>query len=150
MCLSVAIVAELSPVEREERQAKELFNAAQEAGVKHFVYSGVDRNGFKPTPCGLFAVKHRVEDYIIKNANGKIGWTFLQPVTFMDNFVNKDFRVRMFFTGVEVYTGAEKELDLIATEDIGKAAAKVFLVSAVHLRLISIDHLADWTSFIEP
>jgi len=114
-------------IEREERQAKDLFNAAQEAGVKHFVYSGVDRNGFKPTPCGLFAVKHRVEDYIIKNANGKIGWTFLQPVSFMDNFVNKDFRIRVFFTGVEAYTGTQKEIDLIATEDIGKVAAKVFL-----------------------
>ena len=110
----------------EERQGKTMFDAAQRAGVKHFVFTSVDRNGFQPTPIKHFASKHYIEKHIMDNA-GATEWTILRPVGFMDNFV-KGLATRIFLTGLEAYTGRTVPLQYIAVEDIGKIAAIVIEV----------------------
>ena len=110
----------------EERQGKTMFDAAQRAGVKHFVFTSVERNGFQPTPIKHFASKHYIEKHIMDNAEAT-EWTILRPVGFMDNFV-KGLATRIFLTGLEAYTGRNVPLQYIAVEDIGKIAAIVIEV----------------------
>jgi uncharacterized protein YbjT (DUF2867 family) len=116
-------------VQSETRQANALFDAAQAAGTRHFVYTSVARNGFQPTRVHHFASKHAVEVHIKDNAQA-MGWTILQPVAFMDNIQDGGFAARGFFTSLEAYLGRQKPLQYIATEDIGKFAAQVFAVRA--------------------
>lgn len=121
-------------VQSEERQGKALFDAAQKAGVKHFIYSSVERSGkFEPTAVPHFASKHAIEKHIMDNAK-TTEWTILRPVAFMDNIV-KGLQTRIFFTGLEVYLGREKPLQWIATEDIGKFAAIAFEVCSCLLHI---------------
>src|SRR5690242_5670950 len=60
-----AIMGNGASVESEERQGKALIDAAIKNGVKHFVYSSVDRGGPRSdsdaTVVPHFASKHRVE-----------------------------------------------------------------------------------------
>jgi uncharacterized protein YbjT (DUF2867 family) len=108
------------------------FDAAQAAGVRHFVYTSVSRNGFVPTPVPHFASKHAIEAHIIDNARAT-KWTILQPVAFMDNMLGGGLRARGLFTTLESYVGREKPLQWIATEDIGKFAARALAVRAIGL-----------------
>ena len=110
-----------SSTNAEERQGKIMFDAAQRAGVKHFVFSSVDRNGFQPTPARHFASKHFIEKHIMDNA-ATTEWTILRPVAYMDNIV-KGMRTRIFLTALEAYLGRNQPLQYIAVEDIGKIAA---------------------------
>lgn len=115
-----------APSEAEERQGKMMFDAAQEAGVKHFVYSSVNRHGFNPTPVLHWASKHFIEKHIMENAK-TTEWTILRPVAFMDNFA-KGMQSRVLFTCFEAYLGRDQPVQHIATEDIGKFAAIVIEV----------------------
>jgi uncharacterized protein YbjT (DUF2867 family) len=124
-----------STVEREERQGKALFDAAQKAGVKHFVYSSVARDGFQPTPVLMFANKHRIEEHIIQTA--RINWTILQPTSFMDNLAPRGFQARFYFTAFDTYVGHDTPLDHIATEDIGNIAATILMASNFSLKRLS-------------
>jgi uncharacterized protein YbjT (DUF2867 family) len=111
-------------VETEAQQGKAFFDAAQAAGARHFVYTSVARGGFVPTPVPHFASKHAIKD-TARNTK----WTILQPVAFMDNMLAGGFAARGFFTTLEYYLG-QKPLQYVATEDIGKLAARVLAVRA--------------------
>ncbi|EAQ83743.1 hypothetical protein CHGG_10147 [Chaetomium globosum CBS 148.51] len=78
----------------EEQQAIPLIDAAVAHGVKHIVFSSVDRGGDEkswtnPTTIKHFLAKHNIELYLRdkadKEAGGKFTWTILRPVCFMDN-----------------------------------------------------------------
>lgn len=112
--------------ESEEHQGKGLFDAAQRAGIKHFVYSGADRHGFEATYVPHFIPKHNIEKHIMENAN-TTQWTILRPTVFMDH-ITRGFQSRLFFTGLEAYMGPEKALQYIAVEDIGVFTVKAFEV----------------------
>jgi uncharacterized protein YbjT (DUF2867 family) len=76
-----AIGGDANP-EREERQGKALVNAAIQTGVKHFVYTSVDRRGSQsdsdPTYAPHFISKHRVEKYLLeKSAGTDMTWIIL-------------------------------------------------------------------------
>lgn len=76
----------------EEVQGKALIDVSLKNGVKHFVYSSVDRGGSKsddnPTDVPHFISKHKVEQYLYeKTKNGEMDWTILRPVAFFDNLV---------------------------------------------------------------
>lgn len=69
--------------EGEIRQGKAMVDAAVKAGVKHFVYSSVERGGDEhswenPTPIPHFASKHEIEHHL-KDTAGEMGWTILRP-----------------------------------------------------------------------
>jgi uncharacterized protein YbjT (DUF2867 family) len=73
----------------EEKQGKDLVDGAIANGVKMFVYSSVERGGEtksfdNPTPVPHFITKHNIEHHLVEKAEGKMDWTILRPVAFMD------------------------------------------------------------------
>ncbi|KAJ4348969.1 hypothetical protein N0V95_005017 [Ascochyta clinopodiicola] len=113
----------------EEKQGKALIDAAIKHGVKHFVYSSVDRGGAKSdtdaTTVPHFASKYRVEQYLFERTlNGEMDWVVLRPVAFYENLV-PGFLGKVFATSWDS-TLRDKPLQLIATSDIGFFAAEAF------------------------
>ncbi|EXU94496.1 NmrA-like family protein [Metarhizium robertsii] len=113
----------------EEAQGKSLIDSAVKHGVKHFVYSSVDRHGSRsvdnPTNVPHFASKHRIEHHLIDKAKKKMSWTILRPVAFMENFT-PGFAGKVFATA---WRGAvrSRPLQLISADDIGAFAALSFM-----------------------
>ncbi|KAG7407259.1 Citrinin biosynthesis transcriptional activator ctnR [Fusarium oxysporum f. sp. rapae] len=114
----------------EEKQGKDLVDAALKNNVKHFVYSSVDRNGLKsienPTDIPHFMSKHNVELHLLRRTTGTdMGWTILRPVAFMENFDGG--LVGKIFASCWKLVVKSRPLQLIATADIGAFAAKAFI-----------------------
>ena len=119
--------------EREERQSKALVDAALENGVKHFVYSSVDRHGERsdsdPTNVPQFATKYHNEKYLQEKSVGtNMAWTILRPVAFMENF-NPGFVGKVSAALWKSAIPPTKPVQLIATADIGFFAVQAFLHS---------------------
>jgi len=95
-----------------------------------FVYTSVDRQGDKsdsnPTYVPHFASKHKIEMYLKEKADGKMTWTILRPVAFMDG-LTPDFMGKVFATFIEVGLKPSRKLAFVATSDIGFFAAQAFL-----------------------
>ncbi|OAP63412.1 hypothetical protein AYL99_02639 [Fonsecaea erecta] len=119
-------------VQSEERQGKALIDAALKSGVKHFVYSSVDRGGSTksdadPTNVPHFASKYRIEQHLFeKTKNHEMDWTVLRPVAFFENLA-PDFFGKVFTTSWVRTLGRKQKLQLVATSDIGFFAAEAFL-----------------------
>ena len=113
--------------DKEVTQGKALFDAALENGVKHFVFSSVDRGGEEkswetPTNIPHFITKHDIELHIREKAQGSgMTYTILRPVAFMDNYKPGFFG--RFFAAAWAQIG-QKKLQLVATSDIGVIAAQ--------------------------
>ncbi|KAL9118533.1 MAG: hypothetical protein Q9187_004924 [Circinaria calcarea] len=117
---------------KEEVQGKALVDAALEHGVKHFVYSSVDRGGDKsdndPTYVPHFITKYNIEKYLQEKADDKMSWTIFRPVAFFDNITN-DFPGKMFasvWRGMSGHTSRGSRLQFVSTMDIGWFAAEAF------------------------
>jgi len=118
------------PAGSEEAQAQGLVDASLAHGVSHFVFTSADRGGdvvsdTNPTPVAHIATKHHIEQYIRQKTQGTgMSWTFLRPVTFMDNltpdFAGKGFAAMWSQVG-------SKPIQLVAASDIGVFAAKSLL-----------------------
>ena len=113
----------------EQQQGEALVDSAIKHGVKHFVYSSVDRHGEtsinNPTNVPHFVSKHNIEHHLINKAKGsEMTWTILRPVAFMENFV-PGFVGDMFASMWNVAIKS-RPLQLVATDDIGVFAAKSF------------------------
>ncbi|OQE13493.1 hypothetical protein PENFLA_c047G07359 [Penicillium flavigenum] len=114
----------------ERRQGTALIDESIKQGVKHFVYSSVDRGGEKsdrnPTAIPHFIFKHEIEKHLIENAKGTdMQWTILRPAAFFENFT-PDYFGKVFTTAWQM-TLKGKPLQLIATSDIGFFAAAAFM-----------------------
>ncbi|KAK0630424.1 hypothetical protein B0T17DRAFT_528372 [Bombardia bombarda] len=117
----------------EEQQAIPLIDAALKHGVKHVVFSSVDRGGDEkswtnPTNIGHFIAKHNIELWLRDKAaktkeEGKFTWTILRPVAFLDNF-NPGFFGSMFTAMWNSALKPETKLQLVSVRDIGRFAAK--------------------------
>lgn len=109
----------------EEQQANPMIDASIKHGVKHFVFTSVDRGGETPTNIPHFASKHRIEEYLKdKAAASEMDWTILRPVCFMDN-LTPDFMGKGF---ASMWAGVgEKPLQLISVKDIGYFGAAALL-----------------------
>ncbi|KIW23343.1 uncharacterized protein PV07_11551 [Cladophialophora immunda] len=116
----------------EERQGKALIDAALKSGVKHFVYSSVDRGGSAksdtdPTNVPHFASKYNIEQYLFeKTKNQEMDWTVLRPVAFFENLV-PGFLGKVFTASWARNLRKDQKLQLIATSDIGFFAAEAFM-----------------------
>ncbi|KAJ4259725.1 hypothetical protein NW762_007656 [Fusarium torreyae] len=113
----------------EEKQGKDLIDAALQNEVKHFVYSSVDRNGIKsidhPTDIPHFISKHNIEHHLLRKTTGtEMEWTILRPVAFMENF-DGGFVGKIFASCWKL--AVSRPLQLIATSDIGVFGAKAFM-----------------------
>lgn len=137
-----AIFAQASPIDAvfcvtvhgkdgdEEAQAAGLIDASIANGVKHFVFTSADRGGEgvsdeTPTDVPHIATKHRIEEYLKKATAGTdMTWTFLRPVTFMENltpdFVGKGFGAMWNQVG-------SRPIQLVAAKDIGYFGAAALL-----------------------
>jgi uncharacterized protein YbjT (DUF2867 family) len=114
----------------EEPQGINLIDEAIKNGVKHFVYSSVDRGGAKslenPTVIPHFIHKHNIEKHLLaKSQNGNMDWTIIRPTAFYEN-LSPDFFGKIFATSYNMsLKGAP--LQMIGVSDIGAVAAEVFM-----------------------
>ncbi|OTA61549.1 NAD(P)-binding protein [Hypoxylon sp. EC38] len=118
-------------VRSEEIQGKALVDASLKNGVKHLVYSSVDRGGEKsddnPTDIPHFISKHNIEKHLFeKTKNGEMNWTVLRPVAFFEN-LTPNFFGKVFATSWKINLKKDQKLQLIATSDIGFFAAEAFM-----------------------
>jgi uncharacterized protein YbjT (DUF2867 family) len=106
----------------EAKQGKMVSDAAKDAGVEHFVYSsvgGAERN----TGIPHFESKWQTEWHI---RDIGLPWSVIRPVSFMENY-NAPQNVQAIMSGELINTlDLDKELQMIATEDIGFFAAIIF------------------------
>jgi uncharacterized protein YbjT (DUF2867 family) len=115
----------------EEKQGKDLIDAAASFGVKHFVYTSVDRGGPERSDLDGSVVPHFRSKFNIENHLKTVGpkhgmdWTIIRPVAFMDN-LTPDFLGRGFATLWKI-NGAESRLQLVASRDVGKLATEAFI-----------------------
>ncbi|ERS97642.1 hypothetical protein HMPREF1624_05813 [Sporothrix schenckii ATCC 58251] len=125
---------------KEEPQAIPFIDAALAHGVRHIVYSSVDRGGDErswsnPTHVKHFAEKLTIElhlrDAVKKvtqagpnNSNKPVTWTILRPVAFMDNYNPGYFVAGAFVSMLSITMKPSTKLQLVATSDIGRWAAK--------------------------
>lgn len=107
-------------IEGEVRQGKALADAAQRAGVTHFVYASVasaDRN----TGIPFFDSKARIEEHIRTLG---LAYTVLRPAFFMENWLGM---ADMIVSGTLAQPlSPETRLYQIAVDDIGWFAAEAF------------------------
>jgi uncharacterized protein YbjT (DUF2867 family) len=104
----------------EEEQGKRIATLAREAGVQHFVYTSVG-SAHRKTGIPHFENKYRVEDTI--RELGFPSHVILRPVFFMENLVSP-----WFLNGDTISAAMPPALTLqmIATSDIGRHAARAF------------------------
>jgi len=138
-------------VQTEEKQGKDLVDAALANNVQHFVYTSVDRGGEaksyeNPTPIPHFISKHNIEHHLVDNASDKMKWTILRPVAFMDN-ATPDFMGKCFATMWSLAV-KEKPFQLIAVSDIGHFGAQA-LIKPDEYAGKSISLAGDSLSFAE-
>ncbi|KAI0406347.1 hypothetical protein F4802DRAFT_558898 [Xylaria palmicola] len=121
------------PVEQEESQAKPLITAAARHGVRHFVFSSVERGGNErswdnPTDVPHFKTKHNIEIHLRKTCaeNPSMTYTVLRPVAFMDNF-NPTSGFGPVMAAMCATMPSTTKLQLISVRDIGVFAAKAIL-----------------------
>ncbi|KAK0617634.1 hypothetical protein B0T14DRAFT_273794 [Immersiella caudata] len=138
-----SVQASLGPgvtVEGEIAQGKSLIDGSIEAGIKHFVYSSVERGGDSaswdnPTPIPHFQTKQVIEAHLrAMTAAGEpgatMGWTILRPVAFMDN-LEPGMKTKVFVAALWNHLGdRDKAMQWVATADIGVFAAKAFAAPA--------------------
>ena len=112
---------------QEEEQGKALVDAALEASVKKFVFTGVARGGEEPTDVPHFITKHNIEAHLKCEAGGKMDWTILRPVFFMDNFLPGLVGKLIATAWKTTLAGTGKPLQMVSVADIGYVAAQAFL-----------------------
>ena len=115
-------------VDAEIAQGVALAEAAQAAGVAHFVYSSVGC-AHRATGVPHFDSKWRIEERI-----GELGLTatILRPSFFMENFLMPDSRAAIESGTLSQGVAPEKPLQMIAVEDIGAFAALAFALADDH------------------
>lgn len=109
-------------VETETEHGVALAAAAKEARVKHFVYSSVG-SADQQTGVPHFDSKSAVEREI-KNLD--MPFTFIRPVYFMDNVFRAETVDALKVGHLAMPMPADRPLQRIAVEDVGRFAALVF------------------------
>ena len=122
-------------IESEERQGKSLVDAAIEYGVRHFVYTSVDRRGDDPTYVPYFITKHRIEKHLKErvaivnaataNQQEHMTFTILRPTGFMEN-VSHRWQNKLIISVWKTATPGNRKVQCISTNDIGHFAAESF------------------------
>lgn len=129
--VSLPDMSPMSDGSGEEVKGKALIDASLEHGVRHFVYTSVDRHGSESdandTDIPHFWRKANVEKYLKEACKGsQMQWTILRPTAFMEN-IAAGFAGRVFPTAWKVGLPPSTKLQLIATADIGYFGAQALL-----------------------
>jgi len=114
----------------EEKQGIPFIDSAVAHGVKHIVFSSVDRGGDEkswtnPTDVKHFYQKHNIEMHLRDKglATDSFTWTILRPVAFMDN-CNPGFFASAFTAMWNSALSPTTKLQLVSVRDIGVFASK--------------------------
>jgi uncharacterized protein YbjT (DUF2867 family) len=105
--------------EREVEQGVRLADAAQAAGVRHFVYSSVG-SAHRDTGLAHFESKWEIENHI---RGIGIPYTILRPVFFMDNWENPMMADAVLGGAVVMPLSPDREFQQVAVDDIGAFVA---------------------------
>ncbi|KAJ9652028.1 hypothetical protein H2198_008729 [Neophaeococcomyces mojaviensis] len=115
---------------KEEAEGKALAEEAAKNGVEHFIYTSADRGGPKrsdedATPIPHFISKFNIEERlktVAAETNGRMRWTIIRPVAFMEN-LTPDFFGKVMGTAWR-FNG--RKMQIVSVESIGILAAEAF------------------------
>ncbi len=115
----------------EEKQAIPFLDAAAAHGVRHVVFSSVDRGGDQrswenPTDIKHFYEKHNIELHLRDKVAASMKWTILRPTAFLDN-MNPGFFCSAFVSMWGAALSPERKLQLVSVRDIGVWAARALV-----------------------
>lgn len=113
-------------VEKEEEQGKRLAKVARDKGVQHFVYSSVG-SANRQTGIPHFDNKFRVEETV--KSLGFPSHVILRPVFFFENLPSPWF---MHGDSLVTALAPTTKLQMIASDDIGRIAARTFTHATQH------------------
>lgn len=116
-------------IEEEINQGIKLATVAQEVGVKHFLYSsvvGADLNTNVPH----IETKFKIENHIKQI---RLPFTIIRPTSFYENFLIPQVRKGILKGKLVQPINRDTIQQYVASEDIGKAAAKIFQNSDLYL-----------------
>ncbi|KAI1292931.1 hypothetical protein F5Y03DRAFT_375082 [Xylaria venustula] len=121
------------PVTEEEAQGKPLITASAKHGVKHFVFSSVERGGDErswenPTDVPHFITKHNIEHHLRKTCqeHPSMTYTILRPAAFMDN-LSPTSGFGPMMAAMWKTLPADTKLQIVSVHDIGLFGAKALL-----------------------
>ncbi len=117
--------------ELEDKQAIAFIGAAIQHGVKHLVFSSVDRGGPEmslenPTPVPHFASKQRIEKALLaQTKNGAtMTWTILRPTTFYENLTPNTMGKGFASMWREMVS---HRMQMVSCKDIGVVGARALV-----------------------
>ncbi len=116
-------------VEKEINQGKKLATVAKEVGVKHFLYSsviGADLN----TKVPHFESKFEIENHIKQI---ELPYTIIRPASLYENFLIPQVRKGILKGKLVQPINRNTIQQYVASEDIGKAASKIFQNNDLYL-----------------
>jgi uncharacterized protein YbjT (DUF2867 family) len=108
--------------EREVAQGVRLADAAQAAGVEHFVYSSVG-SAHRRTGLSHFESKWQIEEHV---RGSDLPYTILRPVWFMGNWEGPFLRPSILAGTLALPLDPDVNFQQIAVDDIGGVVTQVF------------------------
>jgi len=106
----------------ETAQGVNMANAADRAGVKHFVYSSIASSD-EGTGIPEFDSKYAVETFL---RGLSIPITVVRPVLFMDGLCTSDMHREILEGHLRYGLPPDKKVQMISLDDFGRSVAKVF------------------------
>lgn len=122
---------------------KWLINAAQEAGVKHFVYTSAF--GVSPThPAAFYRIKFEVEQYL---QHSGLEHTILRPTAFMESHAHMLIGQPILETGkVQLFGRGENPRNFVAAQDVAQFAVLALTTPQMAGEIIEIGGPENWTN----
>ena len=122
---------------------KWLINVAQEAGVRHFVYTSA--YGAAPThPAAFFRIKHEVEQYL---PHSGLAHTILRPTAFMESHAHMLIGQPILETGkVTLFGRGENPRNFVAAGDVAQFAVLALTVPQMAGAVVDIGGPDNWTN----
>ena len=122
---------------------KWLINAAQEAGVRQFVYTSA--YGAAPThPSEFYRIKHEVEQYL---QHSGLAHTILRPTAFMESHAHMLIGQPIWETGkVQLFGRGENPRNFVAAQDVAQFAVMALTLPQMAGATIDIGGPENWTN----
>ena len=106
------------------RGHRDLIDAAEAAGARHFVYTSVYDSGSAFHAVPFFRIKYEVEEYLKASA---IGYTILRPTVFMESHAHALIGEPILRKGKTVLFGrGEQPRNFVAADDVAQLAVLAF------------------------
>lgn len=122
---------------------KWLINVAQEAGVRHFVYTSA-YDASPRHPAQFFRIKHEVEQYL---QHSGLTHTILRPTAFMESHAHMLIGQPILETGkVTLFGRGENARNFVAAEDVAQFAVLALTVPQMAGATVDIGGPENWTN----